>query len=89
MTVRAVLTGAFDTAVGKLPGSSSMGLHLAAAAGALADAGLATRDIDGVLCAYSLTEPHPMLASYFCEQAGAHPGSSARSRWAGRPRASW
>jgi len=51
-----------------------MSLHVEAAQGALADAGLAPADIDGVLCAYSLSEPHPMLASAFCEYFGIHPG---------------
>lgn len=70
----ACITGVHDTAVGELPGSSCMGLHVEAAQGALADAGLAPSDIDGVLCAYSLAEPHPMLASAFCEYFGIHPG---------------
>jgi acetyl-CoA acetyltransferase len=72
-----VISGAFDTPVGKLPGSSCMALHVDAAFGALADAGLESAEIDGVLCAYSFTEPHPMLASYFCEQFGISPGFCA------------
>jgi acetyl-CoA acetyltransferase len=72
-----VITGAFDTDIGKLAGSSCMGLHQEAAWGALQDAGLEAADIDGVLCAYSFTEPHPMLASYFCEQFGIAPGFCA------------
>ncbi|MGB3070924.1 MAG: thiolase family protein [Ottowia sp.] len=70
---RARLTGVGHTQVGKLPGSSCMGLHDEAAHAAIADAGLKLRDIDGVLCAYSLAEPHPMLASYFCEYVGLQP----------------
>ncbi|MGE3743557.1 MAG: thiolase family protein [Geminicoccaceae bacterium] len=77
MTMNAFITGAYDTAVGKLPGSSCMGLHAEAALGALDDAGLALGDIDGVLCAYSFTEPHLMLASVFCEYLGIHPGTCA------------
>lgn len=77
MTMNAFITGAFDTAVGELPGSSCMGLHAQAAMGAVADAGLALSDIDGVLCAYSFTEPHLMLASVFCEYLGIHPGYCA------------
>lgn len=77
MTMNAFITGAFDTAVGELPGSSCMGLHAQAALGAVADAGLALSDIDGVLCAYSFTEPHLMLASVFCEYMGIHPGYCA------------
>ena len=68
--MHAFITGAFDTEVGELPGSSCMGLHAQAAIGAVADAGLKLSDIDGVLCAYSFTEPHLMLASVFCEYMG-------------------
>jgi len=75
VTMNAFITGAYDTAVGKLPGSSCMGLHAEAALGALADAGLTVGEIDGVLCAYSFTEPHLMLASVFCEVLGIHPGT--------------
>ncbi len=56
--MNAFVTGAYDTAVGKLPESSCMGLHAEAALGALDDAGLTLADIDGVLCAYSFSEPH-------------------------------
>lgn len=67
------ITGVANTAVGELPGSSCMDLHAQAALGAIADAGLTVRDIDGVLCAYSFTEPHLMLGSVFCEYLGIHP----------------
>jgi len=72
-----MVTGAADTAVGELPGSSCMGLHAEAASLALADAGLQASDIDGVLCAYSFTEPHLMLSSVFCEYFGVQPSYSA------------
>lgn len=74
MSMNAFITGASDTSVGELPGSSCMGLHAEAAFGAIADAGLEPGDIDGVLCAYSFTEPHLMLGSVFCEYTGIHPG---------------
>jgi acetyl-CoA acetyltransferase len=67
MVAQARITGIYDTAIGELPGSSCMGLHAESALGAIADAGLSPKDIDGVLCAYSFTEPHLMLASVFCE----------------------
>jgi 3-oxoacyl-[acyl-carrier-protein] synthase III len=60
--MNAYITGACDTRVGELPGSSCMGLHAEAAFGAIRDAGLDPGDIDGVLCAYSFTEPHLMRA---------------------------
>lgn len=74
MSMNAYITGAFDTAVGKVEGSSAMSLQAAAALGAVADAGLTLADIDGVLCAYSLTQPHLMAGSVFCEYVGLHPG---------------
>jgi len=73
MSTQAIITGVFDTAVGELPGSSCMSLHAEAALGAVADAGLKLADIDGVLCAYSFTEPHLMLSSVFCEYMGIEP----------------
>ncbi|CAM3767077.1 thiolase family protein [Bordetella tumulicola] len=75
MTMNAFITGVYDTAVGELPGSSCMSLHAQAAMGAIDDAGLRLSDIDGVLCAYSFTEPHLMLGSVFCEYLGIHPGT--------------
>ena len=68
-----IITGVAGTQVGKLPGSSCLGLHLEAAMAAIDDAGLRPEDIDGVLCAYSFTQPHLMLASWFSEYAGLKP----------------
>src|SRR5882724_5292786 len=45
----------------------------AAATAALADAGLERRDIDGLLCGYSTTLPHLMLATVFAEHFGLTP----------------
>lgn len=75
MSMNAYITGAYDTAVGELPGSSCMALHAEAAMGAVGDAGLKLSNIDGVLCAYSFTQPHLMLGSVFCEYLGIHPGT--------------
>jgi len=69
----AIISGVHGTRVGALPDSSCMSLHDDAARGAIADAGLSPGDIDGVICAYSLTEPHLMLASWFCEFFGLSP----------------
>tara|TARA_R100000005_G_scaffold38740_3_gene18149 strand:+ start:31265 stop:32416 length:1152 start_codon:yes stop_codon:yes gene_type:complete len=74
---KAMITGVYDTDVGALPGSSCMALHAEAALGALADAGLSKADIDGVLCAYSFTEPHLMLSSVFCEYMNIQPKFNA------------
>lgn len=67
------ISGIHSTSVGSLPGTSCMSLHAQAAFGALADAGLKASEIDGVICAYSLTQPHLMLASQTCEFIGIHP----------------
>lgn len=74
--LRATITGVADTAQGELPGSTMLGLHAEAANAALMDAGLKPSDIDGVLCAYSLTSPHLMLSSVFSEYFGLHPDFS-------------
>jgi acetyl-CoA acetyltransferase len=76
MVGRAVITGVADTAVGKLDGSTSLGLQAEAAAAAVADAGLSLADIDGVLCAYSLADPHLMLSSVVSEFLGITPSYS-------------
>jgi len=69
----AAITGVHNTRAGKLEGSSCMSLHAEATLGALADAGLTPGDIDGLLCAYSFTEPHLMLGSIFAEYMGLKP----------------
>src|SRR3546814_15775846 len=86
MSMNAFITGASDTEVGELPGSTCMGLHAQAALAAVQDAGLQLGDIDGVLCAYSFTAPHLMLASVFCEYMGLHPSLSfaLQAGWARR-----
>ena len=70
---KAVITGAYSTRVGDLQGATCMSLHTEAGLGALTDAGLAVADVDGLLCAYSFTEPHLMLASVFAEYIGMQP----------------
>lgn len=77
MTAHACLTGVHTTRVGELPGSTALGLHAEAARGAVADAGLSLADVDGLLCAYSLAQPHPMLASAFSEYMGLAPRFSS------------
>ena len=74
MAGKALIAGAADTEVGKLPQHNCMSMQAEAARAAIADAGLATNDIDGVLAAFSFTQPHLMLASVFCEYMGLKPG---------------
>ena len=69
----AILSGVGDTRVGRLDGSSVLGLHADAAFAALEDAGLRLAEIDGLICAYALAESYPMLASVFAESIGLMP----------------
>lgn len=69
------VTGVASTHVGEIPGSTCMSLHAEAAFAALADAGVEGRDVDGLLCAYSLVEPQIMLAAAFVEFSGLRPKS--------------
>jgi 3-oxoacyl-[acyl-carrier-protein] synthase III len=74
---RARLTGVGCTRFGEIPGSSWLSLHADAAREALADAGLVKADIDGIICAYSLVEPHLMPSSVVAEYLGLRPAWSA------------
>jgi acetyl-CoA acetyltransferase len=74
---RARLTGVGATAFGELPASSPLSLHADAARAALADAGLVHKDVDGIVCAYSLVEPHLMPSSVVAEYLGIRPAYSA------------
>jgi len=67
------ITGVGLTSYGKHEGSSSLDLMSQAAALALADAGLARGEIDGILCGYSTVSPHIMLATVFAEHFGIQP----------------
>jgi acetyl-CoA acetyltransferase len=67
------ITGVGCTAFGQLDGSSTLSLMREAAELALADAGLKRGDIDGLLCGYSTTMPHIMLATVFAEHFGIRP----------------
>ena len=71
MTRKAAITGAGNTKVGEVPGSTCMSLHTEAALCALNEAGLKLAEIDGVICAYALSKTYPMLSSAFCEYVGA------------------
>jgi len=59
---RVAIIGAAETALGKRPGVSRLGLHSEAARLALADAGLRMRDVDGIFS--SVADPNE-LSEYF------------------------
>src|SRR6202000_1066592 len=67
------LTGVGLTSYGKHEGLTSLDLMSKAAELAVADAGLARSEIDGILCGYSTVSPHIMLATVFAEHFGIRP----------------
>jgi acetyl-CoA acetyltransferase len=67
------ITGVGLTSFGRHEGFSSLDLMSRAAALALADAGLARGEVDGILCGYSTVSPHIMLATVFAEHFGIRP----------------
>ena len=69
----AYIIGVGNTAFGRHEGCDSLDLMAQAAHHALADAGLARGDIDGVLTGYATTLPHLMLATLFCERFAVSP----------------
>jgi acetyl-CoA acetyltransferase len=75
MTVRnkAVIIGVGESDIGRVPGMTGLGLNAQAARRAIADAGLRPSDIDGLLTAYSFTEPYFMLGSVLAEYLGIKP----------------
>jgi acetyl-CoA acetyltransferase len=67
------IVGVGESEIGRVPHMTGLGLNAQAAKRALDDAGLAVSDIDGVLTAYSFTEPYFMLGSVVCEYLGVKP----------------
>jgi acetyl-CoA acetyltransferase len=67
------ITGSGLTAFGRHEGNTTLDLMSMAAELAIADAGLTRSEIDGVLCGYSTTMPHIMLATVFAEHFGIRP----------------
>ncbi|CAN5382276.1 thiolase family protein [soil metagenome] len=61
------------TRYGKHEGSNTLALMTQATDLALADAGMARGDIDGLICGYSTTLPHLMLSTVFAEHYGLLP----------------
>ncbi len=67
------ISGVGDTEFGRLEGETALSLMARAAGAALAEAGLARDEVDGLLCGYSATLPHLMLANVFAEYVGLRP----------------
>ncbi len=74
---KVAVVGVGESDIGKVPGMSGLGLNAQAAKRALDDSGLALSDIDGVLTAYSFTEPYFMLGTVLCEYLGIKPRYNA------------
>jgi 3-oxoacyl-[acyl-carrier-protein] synthase III len=57
-----IIAGAAETdEIGRLPGHSTLGLHVAAARNAVTDAGLAMKDIDGIA---TVSAPGPVQVAH-------------------------
>lgn len=74
---RAVIVGVGESEIGRTPHMSGLGLNAQAARRAIKDAGLKHSDIDGLLTAYSFTEPYFMLGSVLAEYLGMKPTYNA------------
>ena len=70
---RVAIVGIGETQVGEVPGVSSMDLHIIASRKALEDAGLNKRDIDGLICFNTASDPHPRYHVKLAEQMGLFP----------------
>lgn len=74
---KVAIVGVGESDIGRVPHITGLGLNAQAAKRALDDAGLKVSDIDGVLTAYSFTEPYFMLGSVICEYLGVKPRFNA------------
>lgn len=70
---KVAIVGVGESDIGKVPHMTGLGLNAQAARRALDDAGLKVSDIDGLLTAYSFTEPYFMLGTVLCEYLGLKP----------------
>lgn len=70
---KTAIVGVGESDIGKVPNMTGLGLNAQAAKRALDDAGMKLADIDGLLTAYSFTEPYFMLGTVLCEYLGLKP----------------
>lgn len=74
---KVAIVGVGESDIGRVPNMTGLGLNAQAAKRAIEDAGLNVSDIDGVMTAYSFTEPYFMLGSVLCEYLGIKPRLNA------------
>ena len=72
MTTKIAIAGVGETAVGKLPGSNSVELHVEAAKRAIDDAGIDIHEIDGLLTASSMIDDNVRHHMGIAEHLGIH-----------------
>ena len=72
MTIKIAIAGVGETAVGKLPDSNSVELHVEAAKRAIDDAGIDIHDIDGLLTASSMIDDNVRHHMGIAEHLGIH-----------------
>lgn len=70
---RVVIAGVGESDIGRVPELSGLGLNAQAVRRALEDAGMTLAEIDGLVTAYSMTEPYFMLGSVLAEYLGLQP----------------
>ncbi|RPI39580.1 MAG: thiolase family protein, partial [Betaproteobacteria bacterium] len=73
----AAIVGVGESDIGRLPHITGLGLNAQAARRALDDAGVKPGEVDGLLTAYSMTEPYFMLGTVLCEYLGLQPSYCA------------
>jgi acetyl-CoA acetyltransferase len=76
MKKHARISGVGDTRFGEIPGSSVIALQAEAARAAMKDAGITTKQVDGVLCGYSFSESGVMPSAAISEYLGIAPKHS-------------
>lgn len=74
---KVVIAGVGESDIGKVPELSGLGLNAQAAKRALDDAGMTLKDVDGLVTAYSMTEPYFMMGSVLAEYLGLQPSFCA------------
>lgn len=77
LTSKVAIVGVGESDIGKLPHMTGLGLNAQAARRAIDEAGLKPSDIDGLITAYSFTEPYFMLGAVMCEYLGIKPHFNA------------